>query len=70
MGDQPVTARLQLDAATYGIRGPRVRIATVNKNSPLPQAGEGTLVPSRIERELTFPARSAFAWELRPAEGK
>ena len=69
VSDQAVTARLQLDAAAYGICGPRVRIATV-KNSPLPQAGEGTLSPSRIERELTFPARSAFAWELRQVAGK
>ena len=69
VSDQPVTARLRLDAGMYGIRGPQVRIATM-RSSRLPHAGEESLFsPSKIDREVTFPARSAFAWELRQIAG-
>ena len=69
VSDQPVTARLRLDAGRYGIQGPQVRIATI-KSSASPQAGaESLLSPSKIDREVIFPARSAFAWELRQVAG-
>jgi hypothetical protein len=66
VSDQPVTARLQIDAAAYGVRGPQVQIATVKATGQ----GESFSSPPRIERELIFPARSAFAWELRQVAGK
>jgi hypothetical protein len=66
VSDQPVTARLQIDAAAYGVGGPQVRIATVKATGQ----GESFVSPSKIERELSFPARSAFALELRPIDAK
>jgi len=66
VSDQPVTARVQIDAAAYGAEGPQVRIVTVKATGQ----GESSVSPSKIERELLFPARSAFAWELRQVDGK
>lgn len=64
VSDQPVTARLSLDAAAYGLLGKQVKVTTVTSTGP----GESFQSPATIDSELTFPPRSAIAWELVTAE--
>jgi hypothetical protein len=63
VSDQPVTAKLSLDAAAYGLSSQQVKVTTVTSAGP----GESFLSPTAVDRELTFPPRSAMAWELTPA---
>jgi hypothetical protein len=60
VSDQAVTAALRLDAAAYGIAGERVQLTKVTASGP----GESFRTPAAIRRDLTFPARSAFALEV------
>ena len=60
VSDQPVTAKLRLDAAACGVSGKQVRVTTV---APAGR-GESFQSPPLVERELTLPARSTLAWEL------
>ena len=62
VSDQPVTAKLQLDAAAYGLQGNQVKVTTIHATAQ----ADTFLSPPAIRRELTLPARSAFAWELTP----
>jgi len=66
VSDQAVTAKLRLDAAAYGISGQEVQVTRFTATG----AGESFRGPSAIRRDLTFPARSAFALELSPLAGK
>jgi hypothetical protein len=66
VGDEPITAKLSLNAALYGLAGDEVKVATITATGP----GESFLSPLRIQREVRFAPRSAFAWELTPAEAK
>lgn len=63
VSDQPVTAKLSLDAAAYGLSSQQVKVTTVTSAGP----GESFQSPTAVDRELTFPPRSAMAWELTPA---
>ncbi|MEK7684722.1 MAG: DUF6259 domain-containing protein [Verrucomicrobiota bacterium] len=62
VSDAPVTATLDCDAAQYGIHSKKLRgmITRTGENQPEAQA-----LPSRFERQITFPARQSQAWELR-----
>jgi hypothetical protein len=62
VGDQPVTATVQLDAAAYGLPGKQVRVTTITRSG----RGESFQSPPAVRREVTVPARSALAWELTP----
>lgn len=64
VGDQTVTAQLQLDAAAYGLPNKPVKATTVTTTGP----GAVFQSPPALRRDVTFPARSAFAWELTPAD--
>jgi hypothetical protein len=60
VSDQPVTARLRFDASAYGLVGRQVQVKKIGVGEQEP----AFLSPTVIQREITFPARSAFAWEL------
>lgn len=60
VSDQPVTARLEYDAAACGVAGASVRVTKVTADGP----GERFASPSRLQREATFPPHSAWAWEV------
>ena len=60
VGDQPVTAKLQLNAAAYGLSTKKVLVTKVTPTGP----GESFESPQVVERDITFPPRSAFVWEL------
>jgi hypothetical protein len=62
VGDQPVKARVEFDAAEYGLAG-TLRVAR------LPAGGQGAQgaqfdSPAAISREVEFPPRQTWAWEL------
>jgi hypothetical protein len=60
VSDTPVTARVDFDAGPYGFTGPDVRLTR------LTPAGRGLTVvePRHIRRDVTFPPRQAWAWEV------
>ena len=60
MSDKPVTAKLAVDAGTFGVPGAEVRVTRVTAEGP----GETFTTPGKFERELTFAPASAWAWEL------
>jgi hypothetical protein len=62
VSDQPVTAKVIFDAAAAGLSGGEIKATKITAEGP----GETFTSPARIEREVTFPAKSAFAWELTP----
>ena len=66
VSDQAVTATLRLDAAAYGIAGAQVQVTRVTAAGP----GESVPTPAASQRDLTFPARSAFALEIGQLTGK
>jgi hypothetical protein len=60
VGDTPVTAQLDYDLAAYGFSGAQVRATRLSADGP----GESLDLPTRVDRPLTFPARTAWAWEV------
>ncbi|MFV2066652.1 MAG: DUF6259 domain-containing protein, partial [Pirellulales bacterium] len=62
VGDEPVTAGLKLDLGDYGLPGPK---STVTKITP-ETAEDAFVTPPLLDRELTFPPRTAWAWEIKP----
>jgi hypothetical protein len=62
VGDGPVTARLDFDAAAYGLDATKLRASQLTAEGREP----ATELPA--ERKLTFPPRKAWAWELRVEE--
>ncbi|MFH1924160.1 MAG: DUF6259 domain-containing protein, partial [Planctomycetota bacterium] len=62
VGDQPVTARLDLDGADYDfLRNSVLRVEKITAEGPVESTD--TLAP--LEREITFPPRTAWAWEVK-----
>jgi hypothetical protein len=62
VGDQPVTARLDFDGADYTfLRSGVSRVEKITAEGP----EESTDTPAPLERELTFPPRTAWAWEVK-----
>ncbi len=60
VSDQPVTARVRYDTGPYGLGGPSVRVAKT-----LPDGvGESFDSPSLLDRKVTFPGQTAWAWEI------
>ena len=57
---EPVTARVVFDARPYGFSGPTVQATPIFPSG----AGDSFSTPSAIDRETTFPARTAWAWEI------
>lgn len=62
VADKPITTPLKVDAANYGLSGPRVRLTRIDGEGP----GESFAVLRVFQRELALPPRTARAWELTP----
>jgi len=62
VSDKPITAKLHLDAAAYGVSGAQVKVASITSAGP----GESFQSASVFDRDITIPPRSAIVWELTP----
>jgi hypothetical protein len=63
VSDKPVTAKLALDAANYGLSAAKVQVKVLGGDGPVE-----TFTESRaFQREIILPALTARAWELTPA---
>ncbi len=62
VSDQPIKVRLDIDAAKYGLPGGTVHVEKSTESG----AGEKFDTPSKFTRELSFPARTAWVWEVTP----
>jgi hypothetical protein len=64
VGDDPVSARLELDARDYGLEAEQLRVVKL--------ASEGSedafRSPRVLRREITFTPRTAWGWELVPSK--
>jgi hypothetical protein len=60
VSDQPLTAQYAFDAARYGLAKKDVRVTRLTADGP----GETFTAPATFQRELTFPAKTAWAWEI------
>ncbi len=63
VSDQPITAKLHLDGAAYGLSGPQIKVAAFTSAGP----GESFQSPLVFDCDVTIPPRSAMVWELTPA---
>jgi len=62
VSDKPVTAKLALDAASYGLRSAKVQVKVFGDAGPIETVTE----PHAFQRDITLPALTARAWELTP----
>jgi len=62
-GDQPVTARLDFKAASVALPHGELSVQRITAD----QREDASPMPSALVNELTFPARTAWAWEIEPA---
>ncbi len=60
VGHEPVTARLEFNAAEYGIADGEIRLQRVTAEA----SEEPFATSSSFQRELTFAPREAWAWEV------
>jgi len=60
VGDEPVSAAFDFDAALYGLEAEKLRVV---KRTAEGEAESFTTPPS-FHRDLTFPPRTAWAWEI------
>ena len=58
--EEPVTARLDFDATTYGFSNGKLSVSKIAANGAEPESD----VPVTFGRELTFPPKTAWAWEI------
>lgn len=64
VSEEPLTATFAFDAARYGLSAQELRVTKLtsdDRTAPF-------TVPARFERELSFPAKTAWAWEITAAE--
>jgi hypothetical protein len=64
VGDEPLAATLEFDGRTYGAEGEEVEVTRITAEGP-GGAGSKFTAPRAFERELEFPPRRAWAWEVR-----
>ena len=68
VGDQPVTATLRFDASHYGLSSGKLRAVRVapsgSAGPPQFEQSAAEPPPARFERTLSFPARTAWGWEI------
>jgi len=62
VGDQPVEARLEFDTRQFGLPAGELRLYEITSQG----AVATWLTPPEFQRELHFPPRTAWAWELMP----
>ncbi len=60
VSDEPVKAILPFNGKDYGLKGKRLRVTTLARQG----RGETVTAPMSFRRQLTFPPRTAFAWEM------
>jgi hypothetical protein len=61
VSDEPVRATLDFDAASYGLAGSSLEATRFTADGP----AETFPLPPRSRREISLPARTARAWEVR-----
>jgi hypothetical protein len=61
VSEEPVTAQLELDAASYGLTGRTVRVSLLDPDGP----DQPLEAWSGQRRGLSLPPRAVLAWELR-----
>ena len=60
LGDEPVTAKLELELSDYGLSGATARVTRIYPDGAVP-----TPVRSPAPRQdVTFPPRTSWAWEI------
>lgn len=62
VGDTPVTAQLDYDLAAYGFNASRLPATRLTADGP----GDVLDLTPHLDRFVTFPARTAWAWEVKP----
>ncbi|NUQ62422.1 MAG: hypothetical protein HUU20_08030 [Pirellulales bacterium] len=60
VGDEPVNAKLELNAGEYGFAGPEIRVTRITAEG----VGETFGSSPAIRREVTFEPRAVWAWEI------
>ncbi len=60
VSDTPLTAHLKLDTQTYGMPDGKIQL----RKSTAESTDDTLTASSTFQRELTFPARTAWAWEV------
>lgn len=68
VSERPISARLDINTAKYGLPGGTVHVEK-STESGLGDSGLGEKfdTPSKFTREITFPARTAWVWEVTPS---
>ena len=61
VGDEPVSAQFHFDGSQYGIDGEQVHVTNITQEG----TGEIFVAPRAFQRELNFPPRTAWAWEVK-----
>ena len=61
VGDEPLTARLELDTQEYGLPNGEIQLRKFTAET----TDDAFTASSTFQRELSFPARTAWAWELK-----
>ena len=61
VGEEPVSAELDFDAGLYGLRAEKLRVVNLTAENE----EESFTTPPSLRRELTFPPRTAWAWDVR-----
>jgi hypothetical protein len=60
VSDATVTAKLDFDAASYGLPSAELRLTKITAE----EAGEPSVIPRTSQQDVTYPPRTAFAWEV------
>jgi len=63
--DQPITFRALLDLADYGMKGEEFRATHLTVDGSMKINEASANVSRRLDRELTIPAKTAWAWEVK-----
>jgi hypothetical protein len=58
--DEPVSAKFDFDAAGYGLGAEKLRVAKITADGEQ----ESFSAPPTFQRDVTFPPRAAWAWEV------
>lgn len=65
VSDNPITARVKLDLADYGLEGQQFQATHLAAKSVLDINETPTTVTRHIDQELTIPPRTVWAWEVK-----
>ena len=65
VGDKPITVRVRLDLADYGLEGEQFQATRLTAKSASDISETPTTVPRQIDQELIIPPRTVWAWEVK-----